>query len=74
MQQQALGRNLLLYYLHSKDKFEYAESEITILHYLLKRRLTAPILLPHPTTKCPNFFKKAAAISTSFHYSCPSVM
>lgn len=53
-------------YRHNYFKLENAESSIIISHYVLFNKLTAPILLPHPTTLNPKlFFKYLAAISTS---------
>lgn len=42
-------------YSHSFFKLENGESATTILHSLLKRRLTDPILLPQPTTVYPSY-------------------
>lgn len=50
MQQQALGTNLVDVYLQRLVRFEYAESATIISNSLLFNKLTAPILLPHPTT------------------------
>jgi len=48
-------------YSHTLYRLENGESATIIDSYLLKRRLTAPILLPQPTTLCPISFKYLAA-------------
>ena len=73
-QQQAFGRNFELDSLQSEGRLEYAESATMISHSLLISKLTAPILLPQPTTMYPFYFKNRAATSTSLHSCCPSVI
>ena len=50
-QQQKLGNNFEEVSLKSRARFENAESATMISHSELVNRLTAPILLPQPTTK-----------------------
>lgn len=73
-QQHTFGVKFKLDYLHRSCKDEKGESAIRMSHYWLRSKLTDPILLPHPTTLYPFYFKKTAAISTYFDYLLPKVM